>query len=216
MSASTGEIVDLAHLLRSAGEYEQGLELLQRLESRLRKEGAELPDSALNAMGMCYNGLEQYELAYEHFRKAANLSPDESIFAANAGLMLVNLGCGHVAIPLLKRAITCSPSSGYPHVVLGDALRLVDREEDACKEYEEGKKLLETALRSSPQDRFLLAWMAGVCQRLGQYADFSAYRQRNSELVQNAYWGASADDFVAGLDSGIAGTINAQGPSRAE
>jgi hypothetical protein len=86
---------------------------------------------------------------------------------------------------------------------LGDALRQLGREEDALKEFREGKRRLEIQLRAYPHSTHVLGWAEGVCRRLSEYEDMAAFSRRNQESVRNAYLGAPSDDLVAGLDSGI-------------
>jgi hypothetical protein len=88
-------------------------------------------------------------------------------------------------------------------VILGDALRQLAREEESVKEFQEGKRRLEIQLRSSPHNTNLLGWAEAVCQRLSEYEEMATFSRRKRETVRNAYLGASTDELVAGMDSGI-------------
>ena len=205
---SPDELVELALLEYSAGEFEQALDLVQRLQSRMAKQQQTLPAKAHNAMGRCYERLGRYDLAVDQFKKASQMDIGVGVYAANTGLGLVRMGKAEDAIPCLKWAITCDSEDGYPHAVLGDALRLLGREAEAGVEYLEGKKRLETTLRSCPNNKFALNWLADVCLRLGLYEEASTYKRRASEIVRKGHWGAPADDFVAGMASGMDGLVS--------
>jgi hypothetical protein len=99
--------------------------------------------------------------------------------------------------------MTADPQDGYAYVILGDALRQLGREEEAVKEFQEGKRRLVIQLRASPHSSHLLNWAEGVCQRLSEYEEMAAFSRRKRESDRNAYLGASADELVAGMDSGI-------------
>jgi tetratricopeptide (TPR) repeat protein len=174
----------------------------------MAKQQQALPAKAHNAMGRCYERLGRYGLAVDQFKKASQMDIGVGVYAANTGLGLVRMGKAEDAIPCLKWAITCDSEDGYPHAVLGDALRLLGREAEAGVEYLEGKKRMETTLRSCPNNKFALNWLADVCLRLGLYEEASTYKRRASEIVRKGHWGAPADDFVAGMASGVDGLVS--------
>lgn len=197
------ELVRLANLERLADEPERGLEILQRLQARLKKRNETLSASGHNILGLCYGRLARRDLSYEHYRQAAEMEPGNSTYAANCGYALIHLGRPEEAIPLLKLAVTADPEKGDTYVILGDALRHAGREEEAIKEFREGKRRLEIQLRAWPHDTHLLDWAEGVCQRLGDYEEMKTLSRRKQESVRNAYLGVSTDELVAGMDSGI-------------
>jgi tetratricopeptide (TPR) repeat protein len=197
------ELVRLANLERLADEPERGLEILQRLQARLKKRNETLSASGYNILGLCYGRLARRDLSYEHYRQAAEMEPGNSTYATNCGYALIHLGRPEEAIPLLKLAVTADPEKGDTYVILGDALRHAGREEEAIKEFREGKRRLEIQLRAWPHDTHLLDWAEGVCQRLGDYEEMKTLSRRKQESVRNAYLGVSTDELVAGMDSGI-------------
>jgi molecular chaperone DnaK len=162
-----------------------------------------LPASGHNILGLCYGALARRNLSYEHYRQASEMEPAVSTYAANCGFALIQLGRAEEAVPFLKRAVTADPADGYAYVILGDALRQLGREEEAMKEFQEGKKRLEIQLRASPHNTHLLSWAEGVCQRLSEYEEMATFSRRRKESVSIAYLGASTDELVAGMDSGI-------------
>ncbi len=200
---SVEELVRLANLERLAAEPERALEILQRLQARLKKQNEVFPASAHNIMGLSYGELGRRNLSYEHHRQASEMEPAVSTYAANCGFELAKMGKAEEAIPYLKRAVTCHAESGFPYVILGDALRQLAREEESVKEFQEGKRRLEIQLRSSPHNTNLLGWAEAVCQRLSEYEEMATFSRRKRETVRNAYLGASTDELVAGMDSGI-------------
>jgi tetratricopeptide (TPR) repeat protein len=199
---SVRELVNVANLERLADEPERALDILQRLQSRLKKRNEPLPASGHNMLGLCYGSLAR-NLSYEHYRQASEMEPAVSTYAGNCGFALTQMGKAEEAIPFLKRAITGAPEDGYAYVTLGDALRQLGREEEAVKEFQEGKRRLEIQLRASPHSTHLLGWSESVCQRLSEYEEMATFSRRKRESVRNAYLGASADELVAGMDSGI-------------
>ena len=226
---SVDELIHLANLERLADEPERALEILQRLEARLKKQNENLsaltipavvvsesqtqtwlkkqnetlPASGHNILGLCYGTLGRRNLSYEHYRQASEKEPGDSTYAANCGYALNQMSRAEEAIPYLRRAVNADPEDGYAYVLLGDALRQLGREEEALKEFQEGKRRLEIKLRAWPHSTHMLSWAEGVCRRLGEYEDMATFSRRKQESVRNAYLGASTDELVAGMDSGI-------------
>src|SRR5208283_1413456 len=120
---SVDELVSLANLERLASEPERALDILQRLQARLKSRNEALPASGHNILGLCYWRLGRRNLSYEHYLQASEMEPADSAYAANCGFTLIQMGKAEEAIPLLKRAVTADPEDFYPYVILGDALR---------------------------------------------------------------------------------------------
>jgi molecular chaperone DnaK len=200
---SVEDWVDLANLERCADEPERALEILQRLQARLKKLNQPLPASAHNILGLSYGVLGRATIESEHYRQASELEPAVSTYASNYGYALMLSGKAEEAIPHLKRAITAAPEAGPSYIILGDALRRLCREDEAAKEFQEGKRRIEIQLRAQPHSKYLLSWAQGVCQRLSEYEEMAAFNRRKLESARTAYLGASPDDLVAGMDSGI-------------
>ena len=200
---SENELINLANLERLAGESLRGLEILQRLDERMRRRGQSMPAKAHNIMGLCYSSLGRNDKTLEHYRQATELDPSNEIFASNFGYILTKQGRAVDAIPHLHRAINGKQDDGVPHVILGDAFRQANREEDAIAEYHQGKQLLEKKLRTEPKDEHSLSWMEGVCRNLREYDDANRYHQRLWQIRHANQLGASPEELVAGLDSGI-------------
>jgi molecular chaperone DnaK (HSP70) len=200
---SARELTSLANLERLADEPARGLEILQRLQSKMKKENQTLPADAHNILALCYDELNNDARAFHHYREATEAEPTSGVYAANYGFKLVQMGKAEEAIPHLKRAISLHSRVGYPFVILGDALRQLGREEEAVREFQQGKRVLEEQIRGSPTDAYLLGWAENVCHRLGEYGEASKYRRRSSEAARTEYLGAPLDELVAGMDSGI-------------
>jgi molecular chaperone DnaK len=200
---SVADWVDLANLERLADEPERALEILQRLHARLRKLNQPLPASAHNILGLSYGMLGRSTIESEHYRQASELEPAVSTYASNYGYALTLSGKAEEAIPHLKRAITAAPEAGPSYIILGDALRQLGREDEAVKEFQEGKRRIEIQLRAQPHSKYLLSWAQGVCQRLSEYEEMAAFNRRRLESARTAHLGVSPDDLVAGMDSGI-------------
>jgi len=200
---SVAELVRLANLERLADEPERALEILQRLQGRLKKQNETLPASGHNILGLSYGMLGRRNLSFEHHRQASEMEPNNSTYTANCGYELTQMGKAEDAIPFLRRAISAEPADGYAYVVLGDALRQLGREEEALKEFQEGKRRFEIKLRTFPNSTHMLSWAEGACRRLSEYEDAAAFSRRRNESERTAYLGASSDELVAGMDSGI-------------
>jgi molecular chaperone DnaK (HSP70) len=195
---SIDEWIHLANLERLADQPERALEILQRLQTRLKKQNEALPAAGHNLLGLCYARLARRDLSYEHHRLASEMEPSSATYAVNCGGALIHLERPEEAIGYLRRAVAADPADGCSYVVLGDALRHAGQEDPALKEFHEGKRRLEGQLQAFPHSTYLLSWLAGVCQRLGQHEEMAAYARRKEECARQAYLGASADELVAG------------------
>ena len=197
---SVDELIHLANLERIADEPERALEILQRLQARLKEQNETLPAAGHNILGLCYARLARRDLSYEHHRQASELEPAVATYAVNCGGALIHLERPEEAVSFLQRAVTADPADGCAYVVLGDALRHSGREDEAMKEFQEGKRRLEMQLHAFPDSTYLLGWSEGVCQRLGQYEEMATYSRRKEECLRKAYLGATTDELVAGAD----------------
>lgn len=200
---SVDELINLANLERRAGEPLRGLEILQRLEERLRRLEQPFPSVAHNIMALCYERHGRRDKTLEHHRRATELDPSNEVFASNCGCTLSQQGRAGEAIPHLRRAISANKNYGVAYVMLGDALRQIGREEEALSEYRQGKKVLDEKLRTQPKDEYALDWMECACRNLGEYDEANRYRLRLGQIRHADHLGASPDELVAGLDSGI-------------
>lgn len=201
--STSDELVNLANLERMAGEPLRGLEILQRLEAGLRKLNRALPARAHNIMALCYEGVGRRDKALENYRQATEIEPFQEVFASNYGCSLAQQGQAEAAIPHFRRAISTNKNYGVAYVMLGDALRQLGHEEQALSEYRQGKKVLEEELRARPKDEYALNWIEGVCRNLGEYDEANKYRWRHWQAIRAEHLGASPEEIVAGLDSGI-------------
>lgn len=200
---SPPELINLANLERRAGEAERGLEVLQRLETRMKKENQMFDADAHNIMALCYDQLGQRERAHDHYKLAAELEPTNAVYAANYGFTLLQMGKTEESICHLKRAVSLDPDNGYPCTILGDALRQSGHEEEALAEFRQAKKVFDERLRANPTNTLNLDWAEGVCRRLGDYEEAGKYRSRCAEIHRTEQLGVPLDQLVAGLDSGI-------------
>jgi tetratricopeptide (TPR) repeat protein len=194
---SAGEWIELAHLERQADEPERALEILQRLEVRLKQRGETIPAEGHNIFGLCYGRLGRRDLSHEHYRRASEMDPARANYAANCGFALIHLGRPEEAVDFLRRAVAADPADGHAYVILGDALRHAGREAEAQGIFQEGKRRLELQLQQSPNSTYLLSWAESVCHRLGEDEPMKLFKQRREEAARNARLGASPDEFVA-------------------
>jgi len=200
---SPQELVRLANLERRAGEPTRGLEILQRLQTRMRKDNQELPADAHNIMALCCDELGHKEGARDHYKLATELEPTVATYAANYGFQLLQMGKAEESICHLKRAVSLDPDTGFPLTILGDALRQLGREEEALAQFRQAKKLFDEGLRADPTNTYCLGWVEGVCHRLGDYEEAGKYRGRQAETLRTEQLGVPLDQLVAGMDSGI-------------
>lgn len=200
---SPEELIHLANLERRAGEAARGLEVMQRLAHRMKKENREFPAEAHNIMALCYDELGQRGRALEHYKLATDLEPTGAIYAANYGCTLLQMGRTEECLCHLKRAVSLDPHSGYPLTILGDALRQSGLEAEALAEFQQAKKVFDEQLRANPTNTYNLDWAESVCRRLGDYEEAGRYRSRRAELYRTEQLGVPLDQLVAGLDSGI-------------
>ena len=200
---SPQELVSLANLERRAGEAARGLEILQRLSTRMKKENQTLSADAHNILALCYDDLGQRERAHDHYKLATELEPTCAVYATNYGFALLKMGSTEDSLCHLKRAVSLNPDNGYPFTILGDALRQSGREAEALAEFRQAKKVFDEQLRANPTNTFNLDWVEGVCRRLGDYEEAGKYRGRCAEIHRTEQLGVPLDQLVAGLDSGI-------------
>ncbi len=194
---SVDEWVELANLERLADEPERALEILQRLQVRLKQRNETLPAEGHNILGLCYGRLGRRDLSHEHYRRAAEMEPAKGNYAANCGFALIHMGRPGEAIIFLRQAVAADPADGHAYVILGDALRHAGHEAEAMEIYQEAKQRLDAQLQVFPNSTYLLSWAGGVCQRLGEDEQMKMYGQRQQESARTARLGASPDELVA-------------------
>ena len=210
---SENELINLANLERLADESLRGLEILQRLSERMRQRGQSIPAKAHNIMGLCYVDLGRLDKTLEHYQQATELDPSSSVYAGNYGHALIRQGRAVEAIPHLHRSISANKDGGVAHIILGDALRQIGREEEAIAEYRQGKRTLEEKLRTQPKDDHLLSWMGKVCRSLSEYDEANRCRLKIWQIKRADHLGAPPEELVAGLDSGILSSSELKGDS---
>lgn len=66
---------------------------------------------AYNALGMIYDKLENYEVAYQMFSKALNLDNTNSVFYHNRGCCLKNMGKYEESIKDFLKALERDPKN---------------------------------------------------------------------------------------------------------
>jgi tetratricopeptide (TPR) repeat protein len=200
---SPDELIHLANLERRAGEPERGLEILQRLQTRLKRENQNLSADGYNIMALCYSGLGNVQRACEHHKLSTEFDPACAVYAANYGCMLVQTGKAEEAIPHLRRAVSLDTADGYPFTMLGDALRHLGQEDEAMAEFRQAKRAYDEALSADPRNTHQLSWAEAVCRRLGDYEEAAKYRSRHAQIERTNQLGVPLDQLIAGLDSGI-------------
>jgi molecular chaperone DnaK len=194
---SVDDWVKLADLELLANEPERALEILQRLQMRLKQRNETLPAEGHNLLGLCYGRLGRRDLSYEHYLVASEMDPTKGNYAANCGFSLIHLGRPEAAIIFLRRAVAADPADGHAYVILGDALRHTGRDSEAMEVFQEGKRRLELQLLQFPNNAYLLSWAESVSQRLGEDEQMKQFNRRKQELARNAHLGASPDELVA-------------------
>ncbi len=194
---SVDEWVKLADLELLANEPGQALEILQRLQVRLKQRNETLPAEGQNLLGLCYGRLGRRDLSYQHYLLATEMDSTKANYAANCGFALIHLGRPEEAIIFLRRAVTADPTDGHAYVILGDALRHSGRDAEAMEVFQEGKRRLELQLLQFPNSTYLLSWAESVSQRLGEDEPMKQFNRRKQELARNARLGASPDELVA-------------------
>ncbi len=104
---------------------------------------------AYNHLGQTYEGLAQFDLAKEAYRKSMALEQQQAAGSEwpylNLGALLLTEGDTAEAIRLLTEALARNPSSLQVKVKLGTALA-------AAQRYEEASAQLEAAVKADPKD----------------------------------------------------------------
>lgn len=124
------------------------------------------------------------ELAVAHYRKAAEIDPDDVAAAYNLGATLGMLDRHAEALSHLDRAITLNPRMRDAHFDRASALTRLGRHEAAAE-------ALQTTLEIDPTDRLARYRLALLRDALGDYAQ--------AEVELSALVAADPGDFEAGL-----------------
>ena len=159
-----GMMLELAEKERLRENIYSALEILQRLEDK----GI---DTAYlnNSLALCYGRLGRRQMALHHFRRAAELDPDDPIYVANYGYQLTVLGRADEAIPRIREAAGLDPNLYFPYYCLGLAYRRKGDEGQAVTEFKKALDILKEVCIRDPQDEHLLNYLIATELALGNY-----------------------------------------------
>jgi len=124
----------LAFLLhKSKSGYEEALELYLKVESM-----NPMASATFNNMGLIYDNMNEYELAYTYFNKALKIEPDTSAYMRNLAKLCTSrmLGVDYQkkAKELLLQLIEIEPRSGANWNIWADYLWKVEQQYDAVED----------------------------------------------------------------------------------
>ncbi len=130
----------------------QGLDRAHELATRAMQIDEEEPWCHL-VLGLSYLYRRQFELALKHCQRSVQLNPSDPALSAKLGLVMIDIGNGLEAMPIIKRAMQLNPlnADAYSDYL---ALALI-----VTRRFKEALEVLE----SNPQDAYFYhAWLA-IC-----------------------------------------------------
>ena len=193
-----GTMIDLANRERLRNNVDAALEIMQRLEDR----GTSTPGFH-NILALCYARRGQRDKALEHFRKAAEMAPDNATLVSNYGSELVNNDRVDEGISVLRRAVDIGSGDYFPHYWLGYAYRGKGDEESAGKEFLRARKILVSLCCQHPDNEVYTDFLQDVELAIGNYAESDAARRRLQAIRNSKILGGDQEDLLAGPESGI-------------
>ena len=191
-------MVELANRERRRENLSCAVEILQRLQDKKIDSG-----NLNNILALCYEDMGRRENALNHFKKAAELSPDEVIFIANYGSQLVECGRVQEGISKLRQAVDIDPDSYFPYYWLGHAFRKLGDEEQATKEYTRARYLLRMLCSKYPDSERYLGFLKEVNMSLGDYEEADNIKTQLLKIRNSKFLHGSPDKLLAGPESGI-------------
>jgi tetratricopeptide (TPR) repeat protein len=97
--------------------------------------------SAYYGMGLAYMNIRDVEHAYEYFRKALDIDPDNVLALSDmADVLLIRKANPEEALRYARRAVSKSPPFYQPYLSLGNVLIVLQKDKEAAEFY---KKALE-------------------------------------------------------------------------
>ena len=130
----------------------QGLERAQELATRAMQINEEEPWCHL-VLELSYLYRRQFELALKHCQRSVQLNPSDPALSAKLGLVMIDMGNGLEAIPIIRKAMQLNPLNADAYSdYLALALMVTRRFKEALE-----------VLESNPQDAYYYhAWLA-IC-----------------------------------------------------
>lgn len=194
----TGTMIDLANRERLRNNSDSAFEILQRLESK----GVDT-DHLNNIIALCYCNRNQPEKALEHFKKAADLNPNNVTYATNYGSQLYEVGRIDEAVLKLREAVNIDPEYYSPYYWLGFVYRKQGNEELSRKEYTRARKILRNLCIQYPQNETYLDFLEDVELALGDYEEADKSRSQLHALRNSKLLDGNPDCLIAGPKSGM-------------
>lgn len=191
-------MIDLANRERLRGNIYSGLEILQRLEDKGIDTGG-----LHNILALCYNDLGLKQKALDHFRKAAELSPNNPTHLANYGYQLIEFGKVDEAISQIRQAVSLNPEYYFPYYCLGLAYRRKGDEGQATREFRRAVNILREDCIRNPQVEELLKFLIWTELALGNYEEADRAKGHLENVRHAKVLGGNPDDLVAGPGSVI-------------
>lgn len=195
---STETMVRLANLERRRGHLDGAIEILERLQCRVRESG-----NLYNILGLCYNERGQDNRALEFFKRASELKPDNAVTVSNYGSQLAENGKIDEGIEILQKAALLDPDDYFPHYWLGDAFHRKGDPAQSKKEYERALQLIKPRILSHKDDDTLLWYLYTIYLSLGNYKEADEVRLQREHVRDAKLLGGDPDDLIVGSHSGI-------------
>jgi molecular chaperone DnaK (HSP70) len=197
MPVPDGMMIDLSNRERLRGNIYSALEILQRLEDK----GIDT-DGLNNILALCYNDVGLRQKALDHFRKAAELSPNNPTHLANYGYQLIEFGKVDEAISKIRQAVSLDSEYYFPYYCLGLAYRKKGDEGQAIREFRRALNILRDVCIRNPQDEQLLKFLIWIELALGNYEEADMAKGHLENIRHGKILDGSPDDLIAGPNTG--------------
>jgi tetratricopeptide (TPR) repeat protein len=138
--------VELGEMLRTQGRFEDALRYYGQV---LEKDPGHF--TSLFGAGMCYQALHQVKKTAEFLEQAARAQPGDAETWMALGNAWIAAGNSENAVAALREATRLDPDLRLAHTLLGRCLQQLGRPEEAAREFEKARLLMEKELEQQRQ-----------------------------------------------------------------
>ena len=191
-----GMMVDLANRERLRGNTHSAIEILQRLEDK----GRDTQDLN-NILALCYNEIGSRQKALGHFRRAAELNPNNPTLLSNYGHQLLMFGRVDEAISKIRQAVSLDSEYYFPYYCLGRAYRQKGDERQAAEEFRRARDILRDVCVRNPRNEENLNFLIWTERALGNYAEVDKAKKHLENIRHEKILGGNPEELLAGPES---------------
>jgi tetratricopeptide (TPR) repeat protein len=189
-------MIDLSNRERVRGNRHSAIEILQRLEDK----GCDTYNLN-NSLALCYNELGSRQKALGHFKRAAELNPDNATVLANYGHQLLGFGRVDEAISKIRQAVSLDSEYYFPYYCLGRAYRRKGDERQAVEEFRRARDILRNVCVRDPRNEEDLNFLIWTERALGNYSEADKAKKHLECIRNEKILGGSPEELLAGPES---------------